>query len=120
MKSTTTFLRQQLKIKGKSQHNGRGVWEMTTSEDLTYDEIVAKINDKIEGWKNKGLVESFDQLNEGGERSIVIKFNEEVFNPFYNKYCITERMPNWCSMGVVGFTSPRDSTRALQQMGYEV
>ncbi len=89
---------------------------MGMTENLTYDEIVSKINSKLETWKDKGLVESSNETLEDGVRNFVIKFNEEIFNPFYSELYINSRMTQFGMLGSVCFTSPRDSTRAMMDM----
>lgn len=113
MKSTTSFIRQQLKIKGKSEHNGRGVWGMDMTEGYNYFEVLERINNKMALWKSNGLVESYEQTEEEGVRTVIIKFNEEIFNPFYCTFYMNDRMADLGMLGSVQFSSPRDSARAL-------
>ena len=56
-KSLPTFLRQQLKIKGKTTHNGRGSYEMETN--CCGIELIASIKQKLPKWLASGVVSNF-------------------------------------------------------------
>ena len=112
MKSVPTFLRQQLKVKGKTQHNGRGMFEMTSTLDLSYDDIKSLINNKLQSWRDQGFIEDFESTDE----HIVITFNELIFNPYYRRFHMSRSLFGFGIFGGVMFTIPNDREQALEDL----
>ena len=46
--SLVSFIRKQLKVKGKSEHSGRGFW--VCSVDVSYEELLKRVKDKAHEW----------------------------------------------------------------------
>lgn len=85
-KSLVTFIRKQLKVKGTSQHNGRGVYEMY-ADDLTQpmlDELHVKVEELLGYWDSRGLVK--DVVREEGRIRIV--FSADAFDNSYRVFTI--------------------------------
>jgi hypothetical protein len=72
IKSVVSFVRKELKVKGKSEHNGRGCFEM--EYDVSFDELKRRMLGRIEVWKEKGLVE--DDVVDGD--NVCVKFRKSV------------------------------------------
>jgi hypothetical protein len=72
MNSICTFIRRQLKIKGATEHNGRGVYEM--DYDCSYEELRKKIDDKVAVWQQQNLIELVDE----DDNWISVKFVEQM------------------------------------------
>jgi hypothetical protein len=79
MKSAVSFFRKQLGYKGRSQHNGRGVYEMDIDheEDYAFNGTVEdRIRFCLEKWQTKGLVEKVEET----DQSIKITLKDELFD----------------------------------------
>lgn len=60
VKSTVSFFRKELGFKGKTRHNGRGVYEMELKFDKSLEcdlDIEQRIRDCLKKWTNNGWVE---------------------------------------------------------------
>lgn len=76
-RSLNTFLRQQLKIKGTTEHTGRGAYIGEFNEN--WDVVIERLRNKIEDWKQLNLIEKVKFNNEGVE----IIFTTEYFDENY-------------------------------------
>ena len=76
-RSLNTFLRQQLKIKGSTEHSGRGAYIGGFDED--WDVVIERLKNKIEDWKQLNLIEKVKFNNE----SVEIIFTTEYFDENY-------------------------------------
>ena len=76
-RSLNTFLRQQLKIKGSTEHTGRGAYIGGFDED--WDVVIERLKNKIEDWKQLNLIEKVKFNNE----SVEIIFTTEYFDENY-------------------------------------
>ena len=94
IKSVPTFLRKQLKVKGATEHNGRGCYDMEFECDTK--ELQSAVYTRLGQWKEQGLVESstFDEKEAriefkmsvchlGCYRTVVIYFNAPSARVFY-------------------------------------
>jgi len=76
-RSLNTFLRQQLKLKGSTEHNGRGAYTGVFSED--WNVVIERLKNKIEDWKQLNLIENVEFKNE----DVKIVFTKEYFDSSY-------------------------------------
>ena len=76
-RSLNAFLRQQLKIKGSTEHSGRGRYVGDFSE--SWDVVVDRLKKKIEEWKEQELVENVEFKND----DVTIVFTDEYFDVNY-------------------------------------
>ena len=76
-RSLNTFLRQQLKIKGSTEHSGRGAYIGDFKEN--WDVVLERLTKKIEEWKQLELVESVEFNKEG----VKIVFTNDNFDANY-------------------------------------
>lgn len=78
--SIVTMMRKGLRVKGSSEHSGRGSYWMNRSEEITYDELYERIQVCLERWEREGIVRGVEEVTrkEGRvtERSIKIEFDE--------------------------------------------
>jgi hypothetical protein len=76
IKSSVTFFRKQLGFKGKSEHNGRGVYEMFFSdEDLETNDIILRLRTLIDKWHAKDII---DVVTED-EKFLTVSIKTECF-----------------------------------------
>ena len=110
-KSLVTFIRKQLKIKGTSEHTGRGAFSMFSKEELNYDDMVKVLRTKLTEWTEKGLVlDSSEHVDDRGLRRFEVLFND-TFNSNYRLFYTNDHMVNKSKMvGGVGFTFASDVT----------
>lgn len=83
-KSLVSFIRKSFRLKGRSDHNGRGSWEMYTQDDVSYDEIVAMLEARLDDWSNEGIIEDSD-IN---DNVVIIEFSDDEFDPNYRKFIV--------------------------------
>lgn len=76
-KSLSAFIRQQLKIKGKTEHTGRGVY--WCQGDISVEEMNERLQAKLPDWQAAGLVENVEVID-GRTR---ITFNKAQFDQHY-------------------------------------
>jgi hypothetical protein len=100
MKTTSTFIRQQLKVKGSTVHTGRGAWWMGNSDGISYDELLERLNSRLPKWKEKGYVESYEEEKTDGKRTVKVVFTDGVFDNNYRTFYSNEVMVN--EMGMLG------------------
>lgn len=80
IKSVPTFLRKQLKIKGATSHNGRGVYEMDMNCETK--ELQSSVYTKLGQWKEQGIVES----SVFNERDAGVVFKEDAMESKYYRH----------------------------------
>ena len=115
MKSATTFLRQQLKAKGKTEHTGRGTYIMGSAESLSFDEITKRVEAKADKWIANGLVDSVERgSNADGTRVLTINFNEEVFNAY--RTFVTYDSGCQDLLGAVHYSSPSNMQKYVDNL----
>lgn len=103
-KSLVTFIRNQLKIKGSSEHTGRGAFFMYSNEELNYDDMVNVLRTKLNEWTEKGLVLDSREYVDNNVRRFEVLFND-TFNSSYRLFYTNDHMMNKSKMvGGVGFT----------------
>jgi hypothetical protein len=87
IQSVPTFVRRQLKVKGKTKHNGRGCYIMNVV-GVTPQEIRAKLEDLLVKWQKANLVEKVTVDKD----KLSISFRlEHCEDPYYSTIVIT----NW-------------------------
>jgi len=84
--SLCTFIRKELKIKGRTEHNGRGAFDM--GSDMDYYQSKNLIELKLNGWRDKGLIEYCQaetvQDQYGNGERLMLAFNKDnVKNSYY-------------------------------------
>ena len=98
-KSLNTFLRQQLKIKGSTEHTGRGAYIGGFNEK--WDVVSECLNKKIEEWKELELIEDV----EFNKQDVKIVFTNEYFDENYRTAAFCKK--DNC-FGVLFSSSPMD------------
>lgn len=88
-KSAVSWMRKQLGVKGKTLHNGRGVFECFT--DLSDKEVLSIAKTKLEEWKEVDLVE---EVNED-ENWLVVKLKDIFSDKFYRTFSFPKTKPAW-------------------------
>lgn len=78
--SVPTFIRKQLKIKGATSHNGRGIYEMDFNCETK--ELQSSVYTKLGQWKEQGIVES----SVFNERGAVVVFKEDATDSKYYRH----------------------------------
>ena len=81
-RSLPTFLRQQLKVRGSTEHNGRGAFEMDV--DCGYTELMTRVTLKIPKWVADGIVSSYTETDD----LVEVYFDTKVFG-FYSHFRIS-------------------------------
>jgi hypothetical protein len=99
-RSLNTFLRQQLKIKGSTEHTGRGAYIGGFSEK--WDVVLERLKQKIEDWKQQELIEDI----EFNKEDVKIVFTNEYFDENYRTAAFCK---NDNCFGVLFSCSPMDS-----------
>lgn len=84
--SLVTFIRKQLKVKGKSQHTGRGSYECTA--DVTWDELMKRLSEKFPEWQQDGLIEKTETV--GDWYSVI--FNKPQFDKNYRCLSLNKKV----------------------------
>jgi len=81
--SVPSFVRQQLKIKGRSQHNGRGTFEM--DYDVDHDVLQERLELKLLEWYDAKLIDTVEITQDAHEmETIHLYFKTEVVrDPYY-------------------------------------
>jgi hypothetical protein len=87
IQSVPTFVRRQLKVKGKTKHNGRGCFIMDV-DGATTEEIRAKLKELLVKWQKANLVEKVQEDNDKLSISFRLEHCEE---PHYSTIVVT----NW-------------------------
>lgn len=85
-RSTATLVRKELKIRGQSDHNGRGVVHM--DYDCSPAELVERFNAAVDKWADKGMIEETIYVGpseENGDHArLTVVFEKDVVtNPYY-------------------------------------
>lgn len=103
-KSTVSFVRQQLNIKGSSEHSGRGFIIMNSNDRYTYDELLKKTKELLPRWRKRKLVKSFKEfpVERWGGRRFAVEFVPEVFEEDYRTWQVMEDGSS--RIGVVSMT----------------
>lgn len=81
-----SFVRRQLKLKGKSQHSGRGFYECSVDTDMPYHELLNKFTALVKKWEKEGLVERKELIN--GKLTVVLR--GEHFDQYYRTLVVSE------------------------------
>jgi hypothetical protein len=84
-KSAVSFVRQQLKVQGPSEHSGRGYYTLFSNTPISFAEVSAKLDKLLDKWKGKGLVQSAALEWGGGETYITVVLDPATFGATYNK-----------------------------------
>ena len=101
-KSAVSFIRQQLKVKGASEHSGRGFYILGSNEAVSFADIKAKVENLLPRWQERGLVESAEV---GAEIKVV--FVKDKFDEYYRTFFATERLVNGNGyLGLIQMTWP--------------
>lgn len=77
LKSAVTFFRRELGLRGQTEHNGRGTYEMDVDDDLTTAELEARLRSCVAKWQTKGLIERVDE----DARCINVTLLDNLFPP---------------------------------------
>ena len=76
--SICTLVRKQLKVKGRTQHNGRGNYVMEVG-DIGWVELSKRVDEGVKKWTEQGLIE-FDKVDmEWDVEWRRIRFKDEGF-----------------------------------------
>lgn len=76
-KPVTSFIRQQLKVKGRTEHTGRGgFW---CDGDLTIAELNKRLEAKLPDWQAAGHIEKVERTSD----AVSITFNKATFDKYY-------------------------------------
>jgi hypothetical protein len=62
-KSPLSFIRKELKVKGKSSHSGRGFYDCYS--DTKLDVLIERVKEKLNDWKEKDYIELFEVTKNG-------------------------------------------------------
>ena len=100
--SLVSFIRKQLKVKGKSEHSGRGFW--VCSVDVSYEELLKRVKDKAHEWSGQNLIKE-ELITEDG---VELRFNPEAFDPFYCGFRLNRDTFGWLNGYTVFFTVPKN------------
>lgn len=103
-RSLNTFLRQQLKIKGSTEHTGRGVFVGEFQEG--WNIILDRLKKKIEEWKELELIEDVEISDE----EVKIVFTKDYFNEYYRTATFNKE---YNCFGVIFSCSPSFDFQAL-------
>jgi hypothetical protein len=90
--SAVTWMRNQLKAKGFTSHNGRGVFECEVN-NLTAKELYNKALQKIDMWKEKEIIESV----ENKDNCLIVKL-KDIFNEAgknYRTFCFQNNLKSY-------------------------
>lgn len=79
VKSWVTFVRNQLKFKGVSEHTGRGAFWCDISNDLTWEQFKNRVEEILPRWQQKGIVQK-------------IAITDEVINVLFTVQGTKEQM----------------------------
>lgn len=86
-----SFVRQSLKLKGRSEHNGRGGYECEFN-NCTAAELMERLAERIPQWKDAGLIE---EVVETGH-SIQVTFKQTEHNEYYRGFLfVSESLINY-------------------------
>lgn len=76
IKSAVTFFRKQIGLRGKTQHNSRGAFEMSFEDGITVDNLVNTSRNVMNSLKSKGMLEMFEE----DEQTIKFVLRDDLFN----------------------------------------
>ena len=93
--SVCTFIRKQLKTKGKTEHTGRGCYWMR--RDCSWDELKERVEKKLVEWNEKGIVESSEMT----EEKIQVVFTKEFHNGYYRCFYANRQWDNMMGVSMV-------------------
>ena len=79
--AAVSWIRNQLKVKGKSLHSGRGSYACLCN-DLTRIELVERVKAKLEEWLSKNMIEKVEE----DEDSISIWFKDLFKDEYYKTF----------------------------------
>lgn len=92
-KSPISFVRSEVKVKGKTEHLGRGFYECEIA-DGDVKGFVEKLEKKIKDWKKKDLIE-YSKRNEDG--ALEFAFKKEALrnenDSYYRSFVVNEKNP---------------------------
>lgn len=107
-RSAVSFVRRQLKIKGTSEHSGRGFVMMGAKDPITYDELLEKTKALLPRWEKRGFVESFEECSPeeartrfNTDRYFRVKFVEKEFGEYYRTWQVAEERGKFRQLGIV-------------------
>lgn len=91
-RSAISFIRQQLKVTGKSEHSGRGFFTLYSHVNYTYDELNSMAQTLLPKWRRRGLVESFSEVQATAThpRSFVVVFVAAEFGEYYRTWRVND------------------------------
>ena len=83
MKNTSalSFVRKSLKVKGRSQHNGRGGYECAF--DCSTEELCQRVRDLLPEWEKLGVVENVEEDKHFLIVTLKDLFKDEYYRKFY-------------------------------------
>lgn len=89
--SVVSFVRRSLGVKGKTWHNGRGVFICEFSCKVS--DLVEKMREKLEGWKKKNLIEVVNE----DERYVEVVFKDLFKCEYYRSvfFIKDEKVKEW-------------------------
>lgn len=99
MKSVVTMVRRQLGYKGKTQHNGRGGYDMQLPKGTKWMELHGRAFDLFHKWEKEGIVES-SVIN---PVKIEVIFKKNIgFDEYYRGWMVRKDdvESQWCAMVV--------------------
>ena len=79
--SACSWVRKELKIKGKSLHDGRGVFECFC-ENVKREEVIERVKVKLNEWVEKNMIEKIKE----DENSIVVVFKDLFKDEYYRMF----------------------------------
>lgn len=91
--SLVSFLRRELKVKGLSEHAGRGSYMMYADDGMPYDKFQPLVESLLPKWKKNGIVEEVTMEEEGGVKYHKVKFTANKFDPNYRTLSYNSSMP---------------------------
>jgi hypothetical protein len=102
-RSAVSFVRQQLKVPGTSEHSGRGFVILNARVYYTYDELYAMVQKLLPKWKKRGFVLSYKEApaSEHIGRHFVVEFVPEVFGKYYRTWQVVECDQPYKEIGLV-------------------
>lgn len=102
--SVVTLVRKGLKVRGRSEHNGRGVYEMSCTDTITYAELEERLEKCLVNWERRGLVEQVQRFERDGKKCVEVLFVEKL-DKYYRTFVTDEvAVDKYGVLGAVLFT----------------
>ena len=95
--SICSFVRKQLDLKGKTFHNGRGIYEMRVSKYLDYADVKTKLLTAIFKWERKGIIQTWS-IDVDDVDGIKVVFTDDCTkNGNYRTVVLNKQMFDYCN-----------------------